>query len=268
MPTVKIVGIILIKDEDLHIERVIRNIVNFCDSIIVTDHKSQDRTFEIVDKLTQEFPQITLLTIDHPSQSHTAIQNFAGTQTWVFVVDGDELYDPAGLSTMKKYLIEGRFDQDWNIFCNTLNCIDVDYIKKSARGFLAPPSRAGARLFNFSIIESWTGCPERIHGGTIKFRPNFHSGLRRYLHKELSWEDSYFRCVHLSFVQRSSLQKSMLNKGRLNPGEVEERMKTRNWRHLPGHIMVLIKHWLGLDWKNQKYRRGPVVEKDVSAFLG
>jgi cellulose synthase/poly-beta-1,6-N-acetylglucosamine synthase-like glycosyltransferase len=64
MPAKQIIGIILIKNEDIHIERVIRNILNFCDSIIVTDHQSEDRTFEIVENLAKEFPQITLKKIN------------------------------------------------------------------------------------------------------------------------------------------------------------------------------------------------------------
>jgi hypothetical protein len=183
------------------------------------------------------------------------------------VVDGDEIYDPAGLAIMRKYLLEGRFDQDWNIFCNTLNCTAVDYNQKTARGYLAPPSRAGARLYNFSIIESWTDCPERVHGGNLIFKLGYHSGLRHYLHNEYAWENAYFRCVHVAFVQRSSCQKSVDGKGRLKPGEIEERKNTRNWRHLPGYIKILVKHWLGIDWKNQKYRRGKLVEKDISPFL-
>ena len=42
----KIVAIMLIRNEDIHIERVIRNIVDFCDTIIITDHQSTDGTFE------------------------------------------------------------------------------------------------------------------------------------------------------------------------------------------------------------------------------
>jgi glycosyltransferase involved in cell wall biosynthesis len=267
MTATQIVGIVLIKNEDLHIERVIRNIVNFCDAIIVTDHQSEDSTFEIVEKLAREFPHISVRKIDHPSESHQEIQHFAGMPTWIFVVDGDEIYDPAGLAVMREYLLAGRFDGDWNIFCSTLNCVGVDYEEKTARGYLAPPSRAGARLFNFSLIESWTDCPERVHGGNIKFKPGFHSGLRHCLHNEQPWEKAYFRCVHLAFVRRSSSQKPIDGKRRLNPGEIEERKKTKNWRHFLCHIKILIKHWIGIDWKNQKYRRGELVEKDISAFL-
>ncbi len=268
MTTKQIVGIILIKNEDLHIEKTIRNIVNFCDLIIVTDHNSQDQTFEIVNKLTKEYHHIQLSKIVHPTESHKVIEKFAGTPAWIFVVDGDEIYDPAGLAIMRKNLQEGLFDQDWNIFCNTLNCVSVDYTNKTAKGYLAPPSRAGARLFNFSMIESWTDCPERVHGGKIKFRPGYHLGLRRYLHTEHTWENSYFRCVHVAFVKRSSMQSPFSKKGRLNPGEIEERRITKNWRHLVGHFIILIKHLIGLDWKSQKYRRGPLVEKDISAFIG
>jgi len=267
MTAKQIVGIILIQNEDLHIERAIRNIINFCDTVIVADHHSQDRTFEIVENLAKEFPNIQLRKIDHPRESHQAIEQFAGTPTWVFVVDGDEIYDPNGLAVMRKQLLEGRFDQDWNIFCNTLNCVAVDYEKKTARGYLAPPSRAGARLFNFSLIESWTDCPERVHGGNIKFKPGYHAGLRHYLHHEHTWEDAYFRCVHVAFVRRSSRQKPIDGKGRLNPGEIEERKKAKNWRHFPGYFKILIMHWIGIDWKNQKYRRGKLIEKDISAFL-
>jgi glycosyltransferase involved in cell wall biosynthesis len=265
--TIQIVGIVLIKNEDIHIERAIRNVVNFCDLIIVADHQSQDHTFEIVENLAKEFPHIQLKKIDHPRESHQVIEQFAGTPTWIFVVDGDEIYDPAGLAIMRRYLQEGRFDQDWNIFCNTLNCVALDYTKKTARGYLAPPSRAGARLFNFSLIESWTGCPERVHGGNIIFKPGYHLGLRHYLHTEYSWENAFFRCVHVAFVQRSSLQRPFVGKGRLNPGEIEERNISKNWRHFPGYLKILIKYWIGIDWKSQKYRRGGLVEKNISAFL-
>lgn len=267
MTATRIVGIILIKNEDLHIEQVIRNIVNFCDEILVTDHQSTDQTFEIVTRLAQEFPKITARKISDPSESHQAIEALAGTPTWIFVVDGDELYDPAGLEVMRKNLFAGQFDQDWNIFCNTLNCVAVDYENQTAQGYLAPPSRAGARLFNFAILNSWTGCPERVHGGELVFKPGYNWKLRRALHEEFTWETAYFRCVHLAFVRRSSVQKHQPGRGRLNPGEIAERHSSRNWRHWPGYLKLLIKHWLGLDWKNQKYRRGKLVEKEISAFM-
>ncbi len=267
MTSTQIVGIVLVKNEDRHIEQVIRNIVDFCDLIIVTDHQSQDHTYEIVENLAREFPKICLKKILHPSESHKTIEALAGTPTWIFIVDGDELYDPNGLATMRKYLLEGRFDHEWNIFCNTLNCVAIDYKKKTAQGYLAPPSRAGARLYNFSIIESWTDCPERAHGGKLVFKPGYDWKLRRYLHQEYTWENAFFRCVHVAFVQRSSIQKHTAGQGRLNPGEIEERSRSRNWRHLFSYIKLIGMYWLKLDWKNQKYRRGGLVEKDISAFL-
>ncbi|MCX6064161.1 MAG: hypothetical protein NT121_00150, partial [Chloroflexi bacterium] len=58
MATSKIVGIVLIKNEDLHVERVIRNIAGFCDRIIIADNQSEDHTFEIVNNLAKEFTNI------------------------------------------------------------------------------------------------------------------------------------------------------------------------------------------------------------------
>jgi len=263
----RIIGILLIKNEDLHIERVIRNIVNFCDLIIINDHQSDDHTFEIIEKLANEFPHISINRIEHPRESHISIEKFANTPSWIFIVDGDEIYDPDGLSIMRDRLLEGRYDQYWNIFCNTLNCVSIDYEKKVAQGFLAPPSRAGARLFNFSTIESWTDCPERVHGGTIKFLPGFNAGLRYYLHNEHNWEDAFFRCVHLAFVRRSSKQSQINPKGRLNPVEIEEQRKLKNIIHFPSFIKFTINNWLGKNWKNQKYRRGNLVTKNITEFL-
>src|ERR1035437_6305981 len=74
MNTTQIVGIVLIKNEDVHIEQAVRNIVQFCDSIIITDHQSQDRTYEILERLAKEYPSIVLKRIEHPRESHKVIE--------------------------------------------------------------------------------------------------------------------------------------------------------------------------------------------------
>lgn len=42
---IKIVGICLIKNEDYYIEQVLKNIMDFCDKIIVLDNMSEDNTY-------------------------------------------------------------------------------------------------------------------------------------------------------------------------------------------------------------------------------
>jgi glycosyltransferase involved in cell wall biosynthesis len=259
----------LVRNEDVYIERAVRNIVDFCDQIIITDHQSTDRTFDICKRLADEFPKIDLRRIQRLAESSRAIAPYYGTNSWIFAVDGDEIFDPVRLKEMRIRLLNGEFSKDWNLFANTLNCVKLDLKTKRAWGYLAPPSRAGARLFNFSIIEGWPGATgERLHGEGIVFKEGYHAGLRRYLHQELDWDHSYFRYVHASFLTRSSLDKVNLVKTRLNPDELTRITNERNpVRKLAAMFKVRFDQLVRRDWKNQKYRRGPLVEKDVSAFF-
>jgi glycosyltransferase involved in cell wall biosynthesis len=267
---IQIVAIMLVRNEDVFIERVIRNIVAFCDRIVITDHQSTDNTYSICKRLAAEFPHIDLRRITSLVESSDAIAPFYGTNTWVFAVDGDEIFDPVGLREMRYRLLSGEHSQDWNIFANTLNCVKLDLHTKRAWGYLAPPSRAGARLFNFSMITDWPGATgERLHGGDIIFKFGYHAGLRRYLHEEIDWDNSYFRYVHASFLQRSTNDSFPLIKTRLNPDEL---LRISNEKNLLLKIVATLKvrfsQLMKKDWKNQKYRRGPLVEKDVTSFLG
>jgi len=259
----------LIRNEDIFIERTIRNVIDFCDKIIIADHGSVDSTFEICSKLAMEFPKIDLRAIQHPRESSDAISPYYGTNTWIFAVDGDEIYDPVGLMLMREYLLAGKFNQSWCIFGNVLNVIGLDIEKKLAKGYLAPPSRSITKLYNFSIITDWLDCTnERLHGGKILFKEGYHSGMRRYLHEEVSWDFSYFRCLHMAFLTRSSLDKDTLILTRLNPDELQKIEAGDGF--ISKKLMILrmrLKQLFRTDWKNQKYRRGSLILKDVSVFL-
>jgi hypothetical protein len=43
-----IVGSVLVRNEDVFLERAIRNVAAFCDRIFAVDHRSKDRTWEIL----------------------------------------------------------------------------------------------------------------------------------------------------------------------------------------------------------------------------
>lgn len=53
MKEIQIIGIMLVKNEDVFIERAIRNIVDFCDRIIITDHRFTDLTYKICEYLAK-----------------------------------------------------------------------------------------------------------------------------------------------------------------------------------------------------------------------
>lgn len=268
MPQFQIVGSVQVRNEDIYVEQAVLNILDFCDKIIVTDHRSTDRTFEICKRLADEHPRIELSSIESPREAAIAIEPYFGTDTWIFGVDGDEIYDPQGLKVMRARLLEGAFAKDFSIFGNVLNVTSLNMKKKTARGHLAPPSRSMTKLYNFSMIESWKNCPERLLGDELTFKNGFDANLRRYLHEELDWETSHFRCLHMPFMRRSSAQKIRLSRTRLNPDEINRISLERNGAaKLFRTIQLQVMNFLGMDWKNQKYRRGPRVEKDVRVFF-
>jgi len=157
----RIVGVILIRNEDLFIERVIRNVLDFCDWIHVADHRSTDGTPAILRRLAAEQPKLEYRVVSHPSESHDMIAGYAGTPTWVMGVDGDEVYDPERLARLRRELLAGAYDGCFKLLGNVLNVRRLDLERKVAQGYLAPPCRSMVKLYNFNAIEAWPPpCPD------------------------------------------------------------------------------------------------------------
>ena len=260
----KIIGIFLIRNEDIFIERAVRNVLDFCDKIIIADNISTDMTWGIVQELSRSFDKIECHRIGQTGDSHILIQPYVGTPSWVFGVDGDEIYDPEGLTKFREELLSGMYDDWWVIFGNVLNCISLDLEKREAAGYLAPPCRSMTKLYNFKIIASWEGpCLERMLGGTPVFKKGFDASLRLNLHLQISWEHSLYRCLHTCFLQRSSLDPSG-GKDRPNPVELSSRSF---WDRLGlGFLSKFCGEKKSL-WKKEKYLRGPLVTLDVASLF-
>jgi hypothetical protein len=244
--------------------------MDFCDEIIVTDNLSNDKTAEKVKLLSRQHAKIKYHRIDKISDSHELIKEYAGKNVWIFGVDGDEIYDSEGLISFRKELLAGIYDKWWMILGNVLHCTGFDNVKKMVTGHFAPPCRSMTKLYNFGIIESWEGSSgERLHGGEIIFKKGYGKELRRYLHEEVSWERSKFRCLHMCFLQRSSIQKSWKGEylPRPNPADILSQTPLQR-------LWVLIRNGLGLpaqgkqEWKIEKFTRGPVETLNVSNFFG
>lgn len=264
MAQTQIIGIILIHNEDLFIERVIRNVLDFCDRIYVCDHHSTDQTGAVVRRLAAEHSKIDYRTVDHPSESHDLIAPYAGGPYWVMGVDGDEVYDPAALRRLRAEIQAGVYDQTFKLTGNVLNVKHLDVAHRKARGYLAPPCRSMIKLYNFSAIASWPPpCPERLHGGTITYRPGYGETSYRELHKELDWDHTPLRCLHLCFTHRSSLDTQRGDRVKIRKGVGEATMWAYNLR-------TRILSWFGHEdipyFKRDFYMRGPLVEKDITPF--
>ena len=265
MSVPQIIAIMLIKNEDLFIEQGIRNILDFCDKIIVADHHSTDGTSAIVRKLAAQYPKIDYRVIDHPSETHGFISGYAGGPNWVFGVDGDEVYDAERLRSFRPELLAGKHNAHFKVMGNVLNIQDLDREQHVGRGHLAPPCRSMTKLYNFGAIDAWPPpTPERLHGGQITFRPGYSDMSTWPLFRERPWEDSPFRCLHLCFTSRSTLDKPGKDgKVRIRKGVGEGMLWARNLR---AWVMGLFGHELAPYYKRELYGRGPLVEKDISPF--
>ncbi len=260
-----IVGITLVRNEDIFVERAIRNAIDFCDLLIVADHLSTDGTPAILARLAAEYPdKIRVRRIQEARESHFLINGYANTRTWVFAVDGDELYDPAGLALLRRELLAGKYDRWWVLFGNVLNCVAIDEIAGTATGYLAPPCRSMTKLFNFQAIASWDGAVTHVFAnGTIKFKTGYDASLRLSLHEEIPWESSNYRCLHTCFMRRSSL-------------DAEETVARPNVSEsLHGGVLTFLRKGLNRllgkpsvsDWKMEKYARGSLTTTDARPFL-
>jgi glycosyltransferase involved in cell wall biosynthesis len=260
----RIVAVVLIRNEDLYIEAVIRNVLDFCDRIHVADHGSTDGTPGIVKRLAAEHPKVEYRLVDHPSESHDMIAGYAGTPTWVMGVDGDEVYDPEGLGRLRLELLDGRYDGVFRLLGNVLNVRRLDSARQVAHGYLAPPCRSMVKLYNFNAIEAWPPpCPERLHGGVITYRPGYDEYSGRALHHEFNWDRTPLRCLHLCFTRRSSLDLQRGEQVRIRKGVGE----TKQWGfNLRSWVLSLLGREDIPYFKRDFYMRGPLVEKDIRAF--
>ena len=257
-------GIILVRNEDIYVRQAALNILNFCDQIIAVDNLSDDGTAGILKSIEKESSgRLKYYCAMDSGCSHDLIAGFAGTDTWVFAVDGDEIYDPEGLTRLKSRLEQGEFNKDWVVFGNVLNIVSIETDKSRASGHLAPPCRSMTKLYNFSAIHSWDGpCKERLHGGQITFRPGFGEQNRRDLHKDTEWDDADFRCLHMCFLRRSSKEPE----GAVPRRNIMDR-HAWGWRKILKEACRIACGLPLSNWKLERYARGPLVTHPVDKFF-
>jgi hypothetical protein len=200
----RIVGSLLVRNEDVFVERALRNVAAFCDRIHVLDHMSSDRTWEILVGLAAELDHVELVRSKDTGDAHRVLEPYAGTPTWVIGVDGDELYDPTGLARLRGELVAGAHDDVFRIKAHVLNCVSIDDGAGTATGYMAPPSRPVTKLFNFAALQEWPGARERLQGGSPAFRAGYDWELRRFLSEDHDWDSDPLRLLHTCFMRRSS----------------------------------------------------------------
>lgn len=263
----RVVGIVLVRNEDLFVEQAIRNTLAFCDRIHAVDHVSTDGTWEVLRRLAGEYDHLEIRRSRHAGESHRLVEPYAGTDTWVFGIDGDELYDPARLVTFREELLGGAYERVFKIASNVLNCVELDRERGTASGYLSPPSRSVTKLYNFAAIDGWAGDgAERLHGGTISFRPGYDERGVDNIGERMSWEETPVRCLHLCFLRRSSQDpdraeasaRPILEETGMQDRSPVGALKRRLRRRRPLEVS---------NWKREKYMRGELVIVDASPFF-
>ena len=232
----KILGISLVKNEDLYIKQAVENILDFCDEIIILDNYSTDNTWNIISDLSSQHNHLTSLRWENPMDSGKVLNPYIGEDYWVFGVDGDEIYDKEGLSVLRSQLLSNVYDDTYCLKGHCLHCNSINFNSGVAEGWDCPPSRTITKLYNFSLIESYQQ-NERLHGScTLK---EGYSSIPLNLTDETEWSASPLRCLHAAFVSRSSLDSS------------------RDPRIPPNG---------NLPFKLEKYRKGPIVSRSIFPF--
>src|SRR5262245_59713221 len=105
----------LVHNEDEYVDRALRNVAGFCDVVHAADHMSTDTTWDIVQRCAAELPNVQPVPLRSTADSHALVEGYAGSDTWVFGVDGDELYDPDGLARFRAELEAGAYREFFSL---------------------------------------------------------------------------------------------------------------------------------------------------------
>jgi hypothetical protein len=270
---VRIVGIALVHNEDVFVERALRNASGFCDRMHAVDHRSTDGTWAILQRLARELPGLDVTRTADAGDGHRLLEQYAGSPTWVVRIDGDHLFDPAALLTLREALLEGAYVDVFRVRAHTFHCDELDEGSAQAWGYMAPPSRTGVQLYNLGAVTSWRGGIEPLHGGEPVFRPGYGWEQMRDLTETADWESDPLRLLHVCFLRRSSADGEGFAAGRLNLNE-----RGNYHRGVAGRLRRLVRapsidprvrqlHERGTTWKQDKYRRGPRISVDATPFL-
>ena len=237
-------GVCLVKNEERYLSQVIRNAQALCNTGVVLDNQSTDRTPEIARESGWEYRECPDI-----RRSHEHVQDLAGKPVWIFGVDGDEVYSPSGLSELRPRLLQGEFEDYWMV---RGRMVHVTRLRETgsrvfAEGYCGPPSPSVVNLYNFGALVRWRA-PDGdalFFGRDQVFKPGY-SDTRRYLFYDQGarWEEDPLRCLHLRFIRRSSVEP--VEGARPNPWDTRRGIREN---------------------RRDVYRQGPLVTVDATEFF-
>lgn len=206
----RVVGVVMVKNEDLYIEAVLKAMKGFCDKIIVLDTGSTDDTRMLVRE-----QGIELIIEPNLKRTHHYIQPYVGRKgVWLFGVDGDEIYDAARLLRLRHQLEAGKYEEASQVQGWYLHATEIGSV--TAKGYLGPPSHTPTKLYNMGQIPSWPVDGERtlFHPKTLKRTGEKVRALPD------TWQETPLRCIHTRFLCRSTQENPDTEGARLHPEDL------------------------------------------------
>ncbi len=266
----RIVGIVLVRNEENFVTWAIENAIGFVDEMLVIDNLSRDATPDRLAALAARHPKIRLIRDSQPDRTNRHLQSYIGEDVWVFGLDGDEIYDPAGLARMRARVLAGEFATRWSVHGQSFHPTVVDFDHDRAIGYITPAAATATKLYNFAIIESWHSNTQRLHGRPV-LKPGYAFGDSTERAVGASWLESDFRNLHFCFFPRSSLDQAEV---RANITDLSFRNVVRRpvFRALQalgvkGKLADYLAQRSGLK-KPLRYMRGDVVERELGGAFG
>lgn len=200
----RIVGIVLVQNEENFVVWAISNVLEFCDEIIVLDNNSTDATWERIQTLAARHPKIRAERVVHADRTNEYAVPFVGQDVWLFGVDGDEIYDPTGLIRFRQRILDGEFRRAREIRGHTVHARTIDLDAQVAVGFVTPAAKAATKLYYAGAMESWHANTQRLHGRPV-YKPGWESADRVHSAGSETWTQADLRMLHLCFFPRSTV---------------------------------------------------------------
>ncbi len=266
----RIVGFVLVQNEESFVTWAISNVLEFCDEIIVMENNSTDATWERIEALAARHPKIRAHRVANAGRTNEYAVPFVGQDVWLFGVDGDEIYDPLGLARFRKRVLEGEFRTAREIRGHTVHARTIDLDAQSATGFVTPAAKAATKFYYAGAIDSWHANTQRLHGRPV-YKEGWEAAERVHLAATQSWEEADLRMLHLCFFPRSTINPDVA---------VRQNITDRSFRNIwrrpvfsmlealglgRGRVGEYVRRLAGIR-KPQHYAVGDIEERSIAGF--
>ena len=159
----KTIAVILVKNCDLSIKKVVESIARISDYQLILDDNSTDKTVDIVQSLYGFYPGLILReNILGMSASAGYIKPLLGTRSNIWKVDGDEFWAPKHVPAIRTILKSDEWKKSTDCVTerSRIDIFQIEQNSETAIGHL----RDDVSLYNFANILHWRQPHERLHG--------------------------------------------------------------------------------------------------------